>query len=173
MPDENVTRQQRRQAEREAKKGPRPVTPQRAWEGAYVAPEGMHGAGLTNADALAVLVDMLGGPPERGALYRVGAVQGAEGRRVRFIGEYLGLATDQGIDSTGRAAFEETAMRWVIRNPVLAADATHGTHDDPWILWPLDLWHLSPAQPGDLEYPMAYRVEGEPEARPLGRPPVQ
>lgn len=150
-----------------------PMTPQRAMTGPYVARAGSWGAGLTNEDALRVLVEDLGGPPERGALYRVGIVQGADGAHRQFIGEYLGLVKDRGLDESGRTVVDEIAFAFAVRNPVLPADAPNGTREHPFIIWPLDLWHLSPAEPGDLERPMTYVTEGSGEMPPPGRPPIQ
>ena len=109
---------QARNARRAARKTA-PMTAQRAMQGPYVAPEGTHGAGVTNAEALAVIVEVLGSSPVVGDLYRVGLVQGAEGHKVKFIGEYRGLALDQGLDAKGRVALLEPVLLFVIRNPVL------------------------------------------------------
>lgn len=155
-----------------------PLSPQRAMQGEYVAPEGMNNAGLTNSEALALILEMLGGTPVRGELYRVGMVQHweghPEGRRVGFIGEYLGMGTDAGIDEQGRTARAEVSFRFAIVNPTLPATADYGTREHPLILWPLDMWHLSPALPEDMQGTMHYAVEGEPEpARVPGKVPVQ
>jgi hypothetical protein len=134
--------------------------------GPYVAPKGTHGEGLTNADALAVLIDVLGGPPLLGALYRVAMWQDAETEEVRFIGEYVGMAEDR------MPGYTEPALRFVIRNPVRAADADSGTRAYPFAVWPLDISHLSSAQPGDLEMSMRPpRKQGEAPAP--GWPPVR
>ena len=145
------------------------MTPQRAWAGPYVAPEGEHGAGLTNAEALDVIVELLGGPPIVGGLYRVGMVQGQEGRKVQFIGEYLGLAEDRGVDEAGRTAVVEPALLFAVRNPVPPAEASYGTAANPLLLWPLDIWYLRQAEPGDLETPLHHRVTGEEIGPPPGR----
>lgn len=152
-------------------------------QGAYVAPPGSFHEGATNADMLQVLAEVLGGPPERGGIYRVKMMQGDPPREVAFIGEYLGLALEQGLNEAGRAAYEEPVMRWAIRNPVLPPTPPdfrpgpngqgNGSPEYPLLLWPLDIAYIARAEPGDLETPMHYQVEGEPPARSVGRPPVQ
>jgi hypothetical protein len=122
--------------------------------------------GVTNDEALAAIAEVLGKPPERGALYRVRFGQGSPPRPVQFIGEYLGLAEDY---VTGAP---EIAMRFAIRNPVLPADAPHGTSENPFVIWPLDVQYIAPAEPGDLDTPLSYRVEGEDTMPPPGRPRV-
>lgn len=148
------------------------MTPQRAMTGPYVAPDGGWGAGATNAEALEAIVGVLGHPPQRGALYRVGIVQEGDAKR-QFIGEYLGLVRERGLDKSGRVAIDEAALSFAIRNPVLPVGVGNGTREHPLILWPMDVWHLSDAEPGDLDHPMAYRTEGSQEMPPPGRPPVQ
>lgn len=135
--------------------------------GPYRAPPGMANEGMTNEDALAAMAEALGGPPERGALYRVILAQGDEGNRSRFIGEYVGL----GVESfDGRT---EYATRWIVRNPVLPANAANGTAENPWTIWPLDILGIAPAEAGDLDTPMHYRSEGDPEPRTPGKVPRQ
>ncbi len=119
--------------------------------------------GATNADMLAEIRAVLGGPPRRGALYRVRFADHHPG----FIGEFVGMGRDM---VTG---YPEPALRFVIRNPMLAATAGDGSREHPFALWPIDIEHISPAEPADLERPMSYDVEGEPPARVPGRPPVQ
>lgn len=152
-----MNRAERRRQEKSARKF------ETAMRGPYRDEEG-----VTNDDALAAIADRLGGPPERGALYRVGMRQGLEGRKVQFVGEYVGLAREQSEDGGS-----EIVMRFAIRNPVMPADSQHGTAENPLILWPLDVWHLQPAQPGDMDTPMHYRMDDEPTHRIPGRPRVQ
>ncbi len=124
--------------------------------------------GVTNEEALAAIVEVLGAPPERGALYRVTVGQGLERRPSSFIGEYAGLRVDRSPD--GR---EEVGTQWIVRNPVLPVDAENGTEANPWPVWPLDIQHISPAQPGDLDKPMHYRQEGQEQGPVPGRSRVQ
>ena len=132
---------------------------------------GKHGrfVGLTNDEALAVIAEVLGGPPERGQLYRLRYGQGEQGKTTaQCIAEYAGLADDY---LTGRP---EHALRFIIRNPVLPAGAQNGTREHPFILWPLDVDYIAPAEPGDLDTPMIFRYDNEPKAWPApGRPPIQ
>jgi hypothetical protein len=131
---------------------------------------GKHGrfVGLTNDEALAVIVEELGGPPERGKLYRLRYGQGEQAEPAQCIAEYAGLANDY---LTGRL---EHALRFIIRNPALPADAKNGTREHPFILWPLDVDSIAPAEPGDLDTPLIFRYDDEPRAQPApGRPPIQ
>jgi hypothetical protein len=148
------------------------MTPQRAMTGPYVGPAGLRGAGTTNDDALQAIVESLGGRPVRGDLYRITMAQGPEGHEVFFIGEYLGLAEDRALDQAGQAEVVETVLQIAIRNPVLPLGA-YGTSEKPLILWPLDIVDMSPAQAGDLDTPLAYKVEGEKALRLPGRARVQ
>jgi len=122
-------------------------------------------AGATNADMLAEIRAVLGGLPQVGALYRVRFWQAAH--HPGFIGEFVGLGRDT---ITG---YPEPTLRFVIRNPVLAATAADGTREHPFALWPMDIEHISLAEPADLERPMSYAVDGEPPARVPGRPRLQ
>jgi hypothetical protein len=149
------------------------MTPQRAMTGPVVGFEGTHGAGATNHEVLAEIVEALGSPPVRGHLYRVVMLQGEEGNKVAFIGEYLGLVEERRYDGAGQIALLETALWFAIRNPVLPAETEYGTRENPLVLWPLDIWHLSAAQPGDLEKPMHFKVEGEESGRTPGRARIQ
>ncbi len=126
---------------------------------------GMLHEGATNADLLAEIRAALGGLPTRGALYRVRFWQADH--HPGFIGEFVGMGRDM---VTG---YPEPTLRFVIRNPVLAAAAADGSREHPFALWPIDIEHISRAEPADLERPMSYDVEGEPPARVPGRPRVQ
>jgi len=141
--------------------------------------------GMTNAECLAGIREMLGGPMIRGNLYRLIFGQGYEGRPVGMIVEYVGLDAEHWTNGA-----VEPALRFIIRNPVLPApapgakpddakypeaEASHrGTPADPIALWPLDVHYIAPAEPGDLDKPMGYRVAGEPDThRPFPGTPVQ
>ncbi len=130
--------------------------------------------GATNADVLGEITEALGGPPERGKLYRL-TVALSSGHPASCIAEYCGL----GLEAPGHAPHDltdgEPVLLFAIRNPVLPANAKNGTTDNPWHVWPLDITHISPAQPGDLDRPMSYRMEGEEltGATAPGRPPIQ
>jgi hypothetical protein len=119
----------------------------------------------TNADVLAEIRAALGGLPKPGALYRVRFWQADH--HPGFIGEFVAMGRDM---VTG---YSEPTLQFVIRNPVLAANAADGTREHPFALWPMDIEHISPAEPADLERPMSYHVEGEPPARVPGRPRMQ
>jgi len=126
---------------------------------------GTIGAGMTNAECIEGLREVLGGPPIVGNLYRLRVIQGTEGYKGQCIAEFRGFVTDR---VTG---YPEPAMSFAVVNPTPAADAPDGGH--PWIVWPLDIDHMSPAEPGDMDTPLAPRVSGEPVARPIPGTPVQ
>ena len=107
--------------------------------------------GLTNEDVMAIIAEALGGPPKRGELYRLSVGQGTHGQPAGFIAEYVD--TGREFYGNGRA---EYALRFIIRNPKLPPHAENGTADNPYVVWPLDILHLSPAQPGDMDTP--YRL---------------
>ncbi len=129
------------------------------------AGRGMLHEGATNADMLAEIRAVLGGLPKPGALYRVRFWQADH--HPGFIGEFAGMGRDM---ATG---YPEPTLRFVIRNPVLRANAGDGTPEHPFALWPVEIEHISAAEPADLERPMSYDVEGEPPARVPGRSRVQ
>jgi len=143
------------------------MAPQRAMQGPAVAPEGSLVPGATNAEALGGIVLQLGGPPVIGDLYRlgifgrVGTMMGSETTKVSLIAEFLGLAVDEMLDESGRIAVSEPAMLFAIRNPVLPHEISCGTRENPLVVWPFDIWHLRPAQPGDLKMRMPYKIVGE------------
>lgn len=87
-----------------------------------------------------------------------------------MIAEYVGLVEDH---VRGSAYPAELALSWVIVNPTLPVEAGNGTRDNPYILWPLDIWYLQPAEPGDLDRPITYITAGSGEMRPPGRSRVQ
>jgi hypothetical protein len=117
----------------------------------------------TNAEALAAIEQVLRGLPRAGALYRIMFGQGPEGRPTAFVGEFVGLVRDMG----------EPALAFILRNPVPPINAQNGIRKEPFILWPLDVLHISPAQPGDLDTPMHYHRDGEPDARTPGNARLQ
>jgi len=129
------------------------------------AGRGMLHEGATNADMLAEIRAVLGGLPKPGALYRVRFWQ--TDHHPGFIGEFAGMGRDM---ATG---YPEPTLRFVIRNPVLPANAGDGTPEHPFALWPVEIEHISAAEPADLERPLSYDVEGEPPARVPGRSRVQ
>jgi len=129
------------------------------------AGRGMLHEGATNADMLAEIRAVLGGLPKPGALYRVRFWQ--TDHHPGFIGEFAGMGRDM---ATG---YPEPTLRFVIRNPVLPANAGDGTPEHPFALWPVEIEHISAAEPADLERPLSYDVDGEPPARVPGRSRVQ
>jgi hypothetical protein len=135
----------------------------RALAGPYRGLPGTRYEGRTNRETLGVIQDMLGGPPERGKLYRVRFAQGLAGAPSQVIGEYVGLRRDM---ATG---YPEPALGFVFRNPVLPANGGPGTsRNNPFPLWPLDIEYIAPAQPGDLDTLGHYQVEGEAVAQAPG-----
>jgi hypothetical protein len=128
---------------------------------------GTVGAGMTNAECIEGLREVLGGPPVVGNLYRLRVRQEAEGKPGQAIAEFRGFVTDL---VTG---YPEPAFSFAIVNPAPVVDASSGTREHPWTVWPLDIDYLAPAEAGDLDTPLAPRVSGEPVARPVPGTPVQ
>ena len=140
--------------------------PGKVLPGPYVAPEGSLHPGATNMDALEAILRVLEGPPEQGRLYRV--TYGHGEHHPTFIGEYVGCTRDM---LTG---YPEPALRWIIRNPALPSHVGNGTEADPFAIWPVDIEHIVPAKPSDMEQALLFEVEGEPALRaPEGRPPAE
>jgi hypothetical protein len=108
-----------------------------------------HLAGATNTDALREIEHILGGPPVVGALYRVGFLDAADDRELRCIAAYLGIAEDRNEDASGRILSVEPTMLFEVYEPALPEGA-NGTRSDPLRLWPLVIWHISPAWIDDL-----------------------
>jgi hypothetical protein len=133
--------------------------------------------GQTNATHMAVHCEVLGGPMVVGELYRIRVMQGVDGqgkpRRPshQAIVEFAGEGPDP-------IASQETAYRFIIRNPPLPLGAKNGTREAPSIVWPIDLASIAHAEPGDLEVPMAPGIKRGPidaaiAAQPEGRPPTR
>ena len=78
------------------------------------------------------------------------------GTPAQSIGEYLG-STREVLELNGYA---EPVLLFALRNPV--PPTVSGTREQPLRLWPLDVHYIGPAEPGDLDVPMHYRVEGAP-----------
>jgi hypothetical protein len=124
--------------------------------------------GATNDEALAAIVQAIGGPLVAGSLYRLRYGQGLAGTPAQSIGEYLG-STREVLELNGYA---EPVLLFALRNPV--PPTVSGTREQPLRLWPLDVHYIAPAEPGDLDVPMHYRGEGAPTMLSApGRPPVQ
>lgn len=136
--------------------GPMRGMPGSKWEGA------------TNEEVMLAIGEVLGGPPERGKLYRVTFGQGVAGTPVNGIFEYAGVARE--FYANGQA---EHLLRLIMRNPVPPVGAKNCSAEDPLLLMPLDVHYIAPAEPGDLDVPMHFQTEGEPAARAVGRPPIQ
>jgi hypothetical protein len=111
---------------------------------------GIH-AGRTNAEVLREY-----GALDRGSLYRVGFRQGLEGDEAQFIGEFTGLTETSDLPG-------EVHYGFIMRNPVLP----DGSAPEPFHVLPIDVWHLSPAEPGDMDTLLVARIEGEGQSRDL------
>lgn len=125
--------------------------------------------GATNVEILAAIREALGGPPQIGALYRITYGQGLAMEPGSAIMEFMGFTTDR------IAGGAEPALTFAVRNPVLPLTAPFGTTAHPLVLWPLDIIHISPARPGDLDVAMQYRQEGDTQTLRFapGIPPTQ
>jgi hypothetical protein len=123
--------------------------------------------GAANAGALAALSLSLPGLPEPGRLYHVGVRQDPDGAEAEFIGEFLGFVQDRTATATTHG---EIALTFAIHEPGPSGGAV-GTPDDPYILWPLDVSHLWPADPDprDLRTPRTQSLEDETSVRRRGR----
>jgi hypothetical protein len=100
--------------------------------------------GRTNAEALAALSLDLHGLPEPGHLYEVG-VRASDGQaNQRFIGEFVGFVQDR---ARADAPHAEIALAFAIG----ILGQAPGARAEPLLLWPLDIGHLSLAQPGDSD----------------------